>query len=196
VCVDPGKLADRLRPSFRQDAVRHLNRRSLWLMLDLGYHFTFGSRRTAAMRQSKASAMRQFRFLNTSKSHLRHVGTPQASHAGVYGSRYWYNPTLPARPGNPRRAAGPRFPVPGPRLPVPAESGNGGFPDSGRVGNRGFPPRFPAKSGIGGTVTPGMCTGSWGLPGSAHCSCTPPKCESALEVTTMRKEAPSVLRAQ
>lgn len=25
------------------------------------------------------------------------------------------------------------------------------IPDSGRVGNRGFPPRFPAKSEIGGT---------------------------------------------
>ena len=37
----------------------------------------------------------------------------------------------------------------------------GDFPipdsDSGRVGNRGFPPRFQAKSGIGGTP------GSWGL---------------------------------
>jgi hypothetical protein len=46
----------------------------------------------------------------------------------------------------------------------PAESGNGDslfcfpiqspFPDSGRVRNRGFPPRFPAKSGMGGTGIP------------------------------------------
>ncbi len=35
----------------------------------------------------------------------------------------------------------------GPNSRFPAESGNGGFPDSrpGRVGNRKFPPRFPAK---------------------------------------------------
>ncbi len=35
---------------------------------------------------------------------------------------------------------------PGPRFPVPVESGNGGslFP-GGRIGKRGFPPRFPAK---------------------------------------------------
>ncbi len=41
----------------------------------------------------------------------------------------------------------------GPRFPLLAESGNGEslFPDSGRIGERGFPPRFPAKSGNGGT---------------------------------------------
>ena len=38
---------------------------------------------------------------------------------------------VPTRPGNPRRAArGTPIPVPRPRFPVPAESGNGGFPDS------------------------------------------------------------------
>jgi hypothetical protein len=31
------------------------------------------------------------------------------------------------------------------------ETGDFPIPDSGGVGNRGFPPRFPAKSGIGGT---------------------------------------------
>jgi hypothetical protein len=43
----------------------------------------------------------------------------------------------------------------GPRFPFPAKSriGDSLFPDSGHIGNRGFPPpgRFPAKSGIGGT---------------------------------------------
>ena len=50
----------------------------------------------------------------------------------------------------------PDFPIcgqSGPRFPFPAESGNGGSPFSGpgRIGKREFPPRFPAKSGIGGT---------------------------------------------
>ncbi len=31
------------------------------------------------------------------------------------------------------------------------ETGDFPIPDSGGVGNRGYPPRFPAKSGIGGT---------------------------------------------
>jgi hypothetical protein len=41
----------------------------------------------------------------------------------------------------------------GARFPFPAESGNGGspIPGPGRFGKRGFPPCFPAKSGIGGT---------------------------------------------
>ena len=49
----------------------------------------------------------------------------------------------------------PDFPICGQsgprRFPFPAESGNGVslFPDPGRIGKRGFPPRFPAKSGIG-----------------------------------------------
>jgi hypothetical protein len=58
----------------------------------------------------------------------------------------------------PHRGASPisRFAAnrdPDSKFPFPAESGNGDslFPESGRVGNRGFPPRFPAKSGIGGT---------------------------------------------
>jgi hypothetical protein len=53
----------------------------------------------------------------------------------------------------------PDFPIcgqSGPRFPFPAKSGIGDslFPDSGQIGNRGligFLPRFPAKSGIGGT---------------------------------------------
>ncbi len=39
------------------------------------------------------------------------------------------------------------------------ETGDFPIPDSGGVGNREFPPRFPAKSGIGGTGV------QWGLPG-------------------------------
>ncbi len=51
------------------------------------------------------------------------------------------------------------------------ETGDFPIPDSGRVGNRGFPPRFPAKSGKGGTgigdfrVCMGQCllaAGTWG----------------------------------
>jgi hypothetical protein len=51
----------------------------------------------------------------------------------------------------------PRFPDLRPiGTPIPdsrpnREMGDFPIPDSGRVGNRGFPPRFPAKSGIGGT---------------------------------------------
>jgi hypothetical protein len=52
----------------------------------------------------------------------------------------------PFRPGNPRPAES------GPRFPFPAESGIGDSLFPGRIGNRGFPPRFPAKkSGIGGS---------------------------------------------
>jgi hypothetical protein len=69
----------------------------------------------------------------------------------------------------------PGVPPAGPRFPVPAESGNGRgdfpIPDSGRlgVGNRGFPPRFPAKSGIGGTGIGGftVTSGSGRHPSSA-----------------------------
>ena len=57
--------------------------------------------------------------------------------------------TLPLRPGNPRLAeSGPRFPVPG---RIRRESARFPIPDSRPIGNRKFPPRFPAKSGIGGT---------------------------------------------
>jgi hypothetical protein len=59
-------------------------------------------------------------------------------------------PQMGQIPGPPPSARGPRF-------PFSAESGNGDspFPDSGRIGKRGFPPRFrvPAKSGNGGTLT-------------------------------------------
>ena len=90
----------------------------------------------------------------TSKSHLRHWHV-QASHAGVHGSRYWYNPALPARPGNPP-ACRPRFSV----IPVPAESGNGGFPDSRFRPSResGIPSPFPGQIGNRGN-------GDWGFPG-------------------------------
>jgi hypothetical protein len=43
--------------------------------------------------------------------------------------------------------------IPDFKFPICSESGNPPSPDSGRIGNRGFPPRFPAKSGIGGTGT-------------------------------------------
>jgi hypothetical protein len=44
---------------------------------------------------------------------------------------------------------------PGPRFPVPAESGIGDSLFPGQIGNRGFPPRFPAKNReIGGIGNP------------------------------------------
>ncbi len=55
----------------------------------------------------------------------------------------WGRPSC--RPGSPRPAES------GPRFPFPAESGIGDSLLPGQIGNRGFPPRFPAKSGIGGT---------------------------------------------
>jgi hypothetical protein len=76
----------------------------------------------------------------------------------------------------------PDFPICGWRpigTPIPdsrpnRETGDFPIPDSGRFGNRGFPPRFPAKSGIGGTgigdfrvwpgVQPRPATGPGGSP--------------------------------
>ena len=49
-------------------------------------------------------------------------------------------PCGPGRPGNPRPGES------GPRFPVPAESGIGDSLFPGQIGNRGFPPRFPAKN--------------------------------------------------
>jgi hypothetical protein len=45
-----------------------------------------------------------------------------------------------------------------PRTEERPGTGNGGslFPGPGRIGKRGLPPRFPAKSGIGGTGFPGL----------------------------------------
>jgi hypothetical protein len=49
-----------------------------------------------------------------------------------------------------RRVSHPRFPA-GDKFAANRETGDFPIPDSGRVGNRGLPARFPAKSGIGGT---------------------------------------------
>jgi hypothetical protein len=72
--------------------------------------------------------------------------------------------TRRTRPGNPRPAAPRREPIPGP----------------GRIGKRGFPPRFPAnlKSGIGGTgigdFRPGVCA-HWQVPLAARAEARHPR---------------------
>jgi hypothetical protein len=67
----------------------------------------------------------------------------------------------------------PDFPICGQSdgTPIPdsrpnRETGDFPIPDSGRIGNRGFPPRFPAKSGIGGTGIGDFRV--WGRPIGQH----------------------------
>ncbi len=65
-----------------------------------------------------------------------------------------YGPCSPATPVHQcpgGRAQTPKSPARGRRDPDSRSRPNRGFPDSRFWPNRGFPPRFPAKSGIGGT---------------------------------------------
>jgi hypothetical protein len=83
-----------------------------------------------------------------------------SDHVRATSLRVMGSPIIGVPPAVP--PAGPRFPVSGPRFPVPAESGNGGFPDSrfrpGESGIGDSPPPFPGQIGNRGS-------GYWGLPG-------------------------------
>ncbi len=194
--VDPRKLADRLRPSFRQDAVRHLNRRSLRLMLDLGYHF-----RSVADEQQLCDSRKQelcdslgfyiqAKAICATWARRKHL-TLACTVVDTGTTRHFLpDQEIPGVPRDPDSPPG-RSRDRDYRSRPNRETEDLPIPDSGRVGNRGFPPRFPAKSGIGGTVT-----GIGDFPGLLAAVALRRSANQHWRFTTMRKEASSVLRAQ